>query len=387
MIKKLINLFSKLFSCLKGSKRMKYYDIVEQFRKKINDDEDFIIHTYINNIDNKNYWNCICSAMDWMTVASRYLDNNEINCNNDIDELSMETYLYISVVDIIWEAILQLHRIVIEEKTIPFKGENHIFLDPLSRKDDDNECFKHIRAAFGAHPVNLKDKTHNNERRFASWPTNHVFTQYDLAVYLYSSEIDKKDIVFGFKFEQLKGFLNERLEYLNIILNKLDEQKKQFYKSKSSKPIKTSKNTLTLLKTLEDEAKARFNNDYYDDIIAKLIVFFETTSSIPENDEAINAFRNELMKIVEEIFYNLQHMQFKYLKSDFTSKPNWYPKELNYEYSKLSSQVLGASFKPFLFKTKLVEFINQYLRTNESISNEELYLLANVGFFLFHKND
>lgn len=196
---------------------MIYSEIVDRFRKKVNEYNDEI-HEKYSDIGGKDLWGCICSAMDWMNVATRYIDY-KIQYSDNIDILCMEAYTHISAIDLIWEAIIQLHRVFIDKKTIPFSGDNHVFRDDRLSKDD-NEYFKHIRAVFGAHPVNLNDDT----KRFAAWPTIDVYRDYDFAVTMYSIDVGKDYIVFGFRFKELEQFLDTRMEYLDVITKQIDKQ-------------------------------------------------------------------------------------------------------------------------------------------------------------------
>lgn len=357
---------------------MVYSKIIDAFREEINEYRDFIIQKYAKSRD-KNHWNCICSAMDWMTVASRYIDNKK-HYSENIDDMSMEIYLYISAVDIIWEAIKQLHRVIANPNTVPFSDDSQIFKDERLSIDD-NEHFKHIRAAFGAHPVNLNDDV----KRFASWPTSDVHHEYDLAVYLYSSDKTKEDIVFGIKYQQLKAFLDIRVNYLENLLGEIKGQYKNYNTEMRKRKIEVSENPLEMLNILKLEANERFNNDYYDVMISKLIGFYTTNITAKENYGPIEAFKSELLKIIEEIHYNLQNMRCKELKTDFTGQHSWCPKGLSYSYSKLAEQVVGHGYRPLYGEGKILEFMKTHLTINENMSSQELYLLANVSFFLHHK--
>jgi len=148
---------------------------IDRFRDIVND-KNFIYEKYKMQ-DGKNLWNCICSAMDWISVATTYLEScpvPKIVDNHDLS--SINVYTYISCVDMIFEAIGQLYHILINSnrKQLPFDGDKTCFSDILFCQDD-NKYFKLIRACFGAHSVNLEDYftgTHK-ERRFASWSGGH----------------------------------------------------------------------------------------------------------------------------------------------------------------------------------------------------------------------
>jgi len=155
---------------------------IVKFRNFINENSDYLIKTEIGK--KKNRWNVICSAMDWIDVSTSRISNVNLNANNikDINLFSTEVFFYISMIDIIFESIKQLHRVIIDINSVPFFNEKSCFSN--HNYSNDNDYFKHIRAIFGAHPVNLRDK--ENEKWFASWPVfdQSVNKKYDLMVYL-----------------------------------------------------------------------------------------------------------------------------------------------------------------------------------------------------------
>ena len=50
--------------------------LIRKFRERV-DKNDFVLHVY-KNIDGKNKWNCICSAMDWISVSVHYLCSERV---------------------------------------------------------------------------------------------------------------------------------------------------------------------------------------------------------------------------------------------------------------------------------------------------------------------
>ena len=78
--------------------------LINEFREVVNKN-NFTYFRYSNN-RNKNQWNCICSAMDWITVAVEHLADYPKKRAGNLG--SIEMYSYISSVDIIVEAVQQL---------------------------------------------------------------------------------------------------------------------------------------------------------------------------------------------------------------------------------------------------------------------------------------
>ena len=98
---------------------------IEDFRDFINSNSKFVQKRYENN-NNKNQWNIICSCMDWISVSVRYLQKLSIS-DESIDVRVMQVFSLISSVDIVFESITQLHRIFIDAKLLPKKGEKYMF--------------------------------------------------------------------------------------------------------------------------------------------------------------------------------------------------------------------------------------------------------------------
>lgn len=106
-----------------------YFDenLINNFRERVNENY-FVLHIY-KNVNGKNKWNCICSAMDWISVSVHYL------CSERVLHLSKDENM---------------------TTNIPFTEEKKIFCNNQFSMDDNN-FFKTVRACFGAHPVNLYD--------------------------------------------------------------------------------------------------------------------------------------------------------------------------------------------------------------------------------------
>ncbi|MCL2538327.1 MAG: hypothetical protein FWF34_00565 [Alphaproteobacteria bacterium] len=192
--------------------------LIDNFRNRINENPTAMIGKY-GCVEGKAHWSVICSVMDWITVAVGGIDCDKKNFKptGGLDN-SRKMILLISSIDILLESITQLHRVFINKDTVPFKGDNSIFLNKLIHVEDDNAYFKEIRAIFSAHPVNLKIGS-RKESYCASWSGNMGFGG-DFSVILskidLSNNIDSK--FFWISLDELFKFAKTRYEYLNEIL-------------------------------------------------------------------------------------------------------------------------------------------------------------------------
>ncbi len=350
--------------------------LLQDFNKKVNGDSYFTLNAYRDK-NGKNQWSCICACMDWISVSMDYLSSHEFQTQN-INVMSMQVYTYISSIDIIWQSIQQLHRVIIDDKTIPFKGDRSLFKD----NDiciDDNDYFKHIRAVFGAHPVNLKDK---NGKWFASWPTTGIYNQYDFAVSLYSANSSDDSIVFGFRFEELDDFLRSRYSYLASLTKALDNQYKEFSSSLSIELIQEVNNPLEQLKILQVECKRRLDNDYYKYIIEDLILLFEADCTLERNKKLVTEYRYNLLHLIQELKNALQQMNFDELEYGILlDSAN--PQKIRYHLSKIYECLRGSKYD-FMFEhyVQIIgEFLQDYVTVNSKMDNKEIFLLIKTGLY------
>lgn len=355
-------------------------EIIRSFRNKVNSDSYFTLHKYKDR-NGKNHWSLICACMDWIDLCVDYLLNNKLE-NQNINVMSMQVYTYISSIDIIWQSIQQLYRAIIDVNSIPFDGEKQIFHDNNICKDD-NDYFKHIRAVFGAHPVNLNDK---NGKWFASWPAIGIYTEFDFSVLLYSAEVENDDIVFGFRFAELNKFLQARYSYLETLNKELDIQYKKYIQEISSITINQSENIQEQLKILKQALEERLNNDYFSYLIDDLIVIFDAENSLPENQEVVNEYRTKLKDLVNEIAHRLQHMNFDNLKSDWILASN-HPPQMHYPLSKLYECLRGTrSSYDMLYSYFIKEvsgFLKNYVSISEQMDREEVFMLTKAGLYKY----
>lgn len=133
-----------------------------------------------------NQWSIICSAMDWVDVVVEEIDTSKLCSKND-NASSIKMMTFINCIDVLWESIQQLHRVIFDPRSIPFQDDSSVFTDKLYESSD-NEYFKTIRACFSAHPVNLNDRFNGEgkEQRYASW-SGGGFGCKDFSVMLYSN--------------------------------------------------------------------------------------------------------------------------------------------------------------------------------------------------------
>jgi len=356
--------------------------LIKHFRTKVGD-SNFVCEKY-KNIDGKNKWNRICSAMDWIEVSADYLTKSNVFSKDD-NIMSIQVFTYISCIDIILEAIKQLHQVFYNTTTYPYKGEKSVFPEN-NIKMDDTLYFKTIRACFGAHPVDLNDdfaQTGQHERWYASWSGFHFSENGDFSVVLSSDQVNIKDIFFDIKFSELNKFLEIRYSYLNQLINEIDRQYLEFCDNLKVQEITTSNNPVEQLKILSVESKKRLNNNYYDCLISQFQVLFSAIITCQENIEKVNCYRNTLFPIIRELKDDLQNMVFgELITSSLFEIPVDIQSIIQYPYSTISDHVLSDSQKPIFCLNRITDLLDNYV-VFQYENTEELYLLIHTGCYYY----
>lgn len=221
-------------------------ELINKFRNQINDNHHYVLNKY-RDVKGKNFWNVICSAMDWIEVAVDGIPFIELKHKNQ-NVASLNLMQLICAMDLIVESIQQLYRVF--DQNYPYRNDKSIF---KSEKTDDN-YFKHIRAMFGVHPVNLKDDDH--ERYFASWSTPHL--RADFSVFVYSNRTDKEHEIYSITIADLFEYANKRYNLLNELIHKVQSDYEDHSERWKKKTIQMSTSVRDQLTILMKENKERF---------------------------------------------------------------------------------------------------------------------------------
>ena len=237
--------------------------LLHEFREKIN--KDYMVLHIFRNKNDKNKWSVLCSAMDWIEVSLEGIEPSLLSRGND-NKSSIKMITFVSCIDILWESIQQIHRVLFDTTEIPFKEDNSIFKQNVS----DNVFFKTIRACFAAHPVNLQEvfsDDDSHERWFASW-SGGTFSRKDFSVILYSNVPEKESRFFDISFSDLMEFAK-----IDIIISKPEDyfnngifEMARFGKNVFIKNNRTPEEQAAYLDFLSEKYSSK-----YDSITAKVL--------------------------------------------------------------------------------------------------------------------
>lgn len=357
--------------------------VIGNFRDKVNS-KGFAYFWYCAR-DNRNLWNCICSAMDWITVAVEHI--NSVNLEQAGNMSSMDVFTYISSVDLIVESVQQLHRVISAEAPFPFMNNSDIFSDNQFKQND--LCyFKTLRACFGAHPVNLNEpgqEPSRSLRRFASWSSAGWKTG-SASVILYSNRIDEKDIFLSVDLSRVLQFGEKYYKYLKDLGKSIEHQYEGFAALKRKEIIPSSKDPIEHLDILLEASKQRLDNKFLESEIQELKILFCTEVTDESNAVLVAAYRQDLCLLIDEIHDYLQNMNMVDLKHDnllYTS-PTTLPNGWGYWYEKISEYIFGGGYLPQLWESQITNFIKPYVNLVYN-SYEELFLLLQATLYHLEK--
>lgn len=356
--------------------------LIGSFREKVNSNSNFILNTYRNR-NNKDQWSIICSCMDWISVSVRFL-SSKTSFDDDIDSRVMELFSVISAVDIILESVNQLHRVLFNTNEVPFQADNTIFKNNQLNLPD-NDYFKELRAMFGAHPVNLNHK--NGKRWYASWPNQSFFSKDNIfEIRLYSNELNVPDLHFGININEIESFAIKHYEYLNTLINEIDNQFNLYCEKYKKIEIPIQSSHLQMLNSLKTESQARFNNDYYKMCIDELIIVFSTDLNIPELAEEECLYKQALVTVINEIKDNLQNMNLTDLTTDEILNPDYPYDKIGYSISKLYTYDFSPAEEPLFdfHLCQLNKFSNSIYNFTISDTKEQLVLKLKLMLYRFN---
>lgn len=351
-------------------------ELCMQFRDKVNEN-DLVYHIYRNR-DGKDQWSIICSAMDLIEVVADSIDSSALSLKND-NASSVKLMTFVVCIDILWEAIQQLHRVFIDSNTIPFEDDDSVFVKKQFPMKD-NQYFKTIRACFATHPINLNDHFTDDkqkERRYAGWSSGGLGGS-DFSVPLYSNIPGEEAIFFDIRISELMGFAKKRYEYLNEIIKEIDNKVNEYLNCWRCKEIERADSIIEQIEILKREEKDRYDNDYLKYALEKLRIIFSTDIKSLNNQVTVEKYRSVMRVRLDEIFDILQTMQLEELPSDkyIDDSP---PSKYQYPFSKLCEMIYGGAYNHFALRM-LEDGLGDVIDF-ENITIDEIYVTLCAQFY------
>lgn len=359
--------------------------LIARFNKEVN--QNFLIEKF-QNVNGKNQWNIICSAMDWITLTANGLPSIVIKPGHSLGHNHMDSLnlmQYIVAIDLMVDSVNQLFRVIdgtIREKDLPLANDKSVF---NQTSISDNKYFKHIRAIFSTHPVNLTsvDGVGNNtgEKFYASWAaSNGSGDGGGYCAYLYSNNPNREDQFFEIKIKDLNLYAEKRYQLLEVLIEKVKVIKKEHVELQKQTLVPIVDNPIEQLEILSEENTRRFGREAgYAGMIYRIHsqLGIDTTVISAENiQEIINEYKGYLVSLIPKIINGLQNMnaddQLKYMVNN--------PKR-GYEFETIYRYFLGedhpAGKEYFQYFVKKKELPDVFIKT-ENTKLARLFLDAYV---------
>jgi len=286
-------------------------DLIRQFRNKMNDDYHYVLHKHYD-VNGKNLWNVICSAMDWIEVAVDGIPHIQLASKNQ-NVASLNLMQLICTLDLVVESVKQLYRAF--NLRYPYRNEHSVFNDTKT----DDSYFKHIRAMFGVHPVNLTD---DEEKYYASWSTPHL--KADFSVIVYSNLVDKEDQIYSIRIDDLFEYTERRYSLLSVLITHVESDYQSHVKHWKTQKIPHGLTIEEQINVLLRENEQRFGRgEAYWEQLGQLKQLFDVDDScFNDNHRAsISAYKQALEIVADEIQSKLQDMNVEELRNYNTLDP------------------------------------------------------------------
>lgn len=363
---------------------------INDFREEVNKNKQFIY--LCENIDNSNQMNAIYSAMDWICVGVEGTSNMDIklkgigyNHKNSIALLQ-----YIIVIDQIVDSVKLLHKVLeainvgSTQISYPYKKSDDIFSKPVS----DDVFFKHIRAVFGMHSIDLNAGIDGERQKggkfYASWPAFGMPGEDDFVVQIYNNSPGyEPSEVLGISLENLNIFVRERYDTLVTLTQKVSEVTYTLEASYKGVSITLKNDDLVEdVQVLLQENNKRFGvlNGGYEFLLLYFKEMFSVAADAKKYDfggNILEAYNEHLKKIFNEIKNNLENMNREITRIGIRAR--------GYEFEKIT-QYLDGSDKYIIGEEYFEGLVKHSILPGELIMEKDLSIKRYVlDAFLFSK--
>ena len=331
-------------------------------------------------------WHCLCSAMDWITVAIDYLSEAETNHLEEPRSNAGKAFMYIMHIGMLKEGVEQLHRVVFDTPDTVFKEDNDIFPGNQFGQSD-SEWFETLRACFGAHPVNLKNpKEPKNKKRhyYASWsfkpiPLDNERADFAVELYPRSSLDDRIQIMMNLS--QLSAYANKLNNHIDTVNRELIRQHRVDVAKFQSIPIAKDEDPVKQLLILVKECDNRFSA--HKEEVTLLISEISACKACITNTPVVMEYMNALVGTVSEYYEVLQNM------SGEIENPPWsfsmtVPDSISYERGKLG-EFVRCEDMPSCLVQRLFDYVSDVIAIDKITMTRDQIALS-VRAALYYKS-
>ncbi|MED1093634.1 hypothetical protein [Bacillus paramycoides] len=311
--------------------------LIDGFRGKVN--ENKLFQQLHKDINGKNSWNIICSAMDWITTTVEGIPSIKLKHTNlGFNAIqSLNLMQYVVSLDLLVESIKKLYKVMDNGVEYPLYYDQSVF----NKGINDDVYFKQIRAVFGTHPIDLNTfdgiTKNKGERFYASWSATDSLENDDFHVLIYSDDPAKdKQIEFGVSINKINEYAEKRYRLLIELSAKVDTILQSHIDTYKAEVITSVSNPIEQLDILLEENKNRFSETggYVNQIhYIRRILKTKTSTGFDGDPAIIQGYKDFLLALIPVIKEGLQKMDPNHLDWKITSTGKEFELINNYIYS------------------------------------------------------
>ena len=187
----------------------------------------------------------------------------------------------------------------------------------------------------------------------------------------------------------MHAYVSKYYQYLDIITEEISKQYRNFLSEKKRETIERKTDILDQVKLLKIENKKRNDNDYYGYCLDLIDRMLSAKCTHEENEAPFNEYKLQLVKVVDEIYQNLQNMKFSDLiTASILDSPR--PMKKHYDYEKLFNYINGEDdgFTYYMFPhhyERVFDDLSGVKKLDVNSDKDELLLLINAGLYFANK--
>lgn len=363
-------------------------------------------------------WNRTCAAMDRLEDTLYYLNTLELGKNKDTRS-AFDFYDFINNAYIVIDCIKTIGKIFKVDNSLieNIETSTDVFGTRLSEESTDQKYFEYIRALCSVHPLctNHQKEFLNGSNfhccPFVTWEDKLIWynsDNADLTAFIYPS--DKGQSFFhGLYVSQFEQYLTKWIDFIPKIIEAKNTYTDKEYERLRQEPIKNlsdfENDVVQYLTYLKGEYCKRFDygsDFFFDDYIN----FFTVKLSDPENNTALEKYKNAVIYSLGFLKNELQNMSFEGFENTGIEFPeSWLETTLfdslqgisaydssfsEYSYNLSKIYCFGSDFdyseydkryaRRLLEKPK--ELLNQYVHFTNTEPDKERFVLVRLALYL-----
>lgn len=363
-------------------------------------------------------WNRTCAAMDRLEDTLAYLNSIELGKDKEARS-AFDFYDFINNAYIVIDCIKTIGKIFRVDNSLieNIETSTDVFGTRLSEKSTDQKYFEYIRALCSVHPLctnHQKEFLNGNQFHccpFVTWERSLTWydgEDADLAAFIYPS--GKGQTIFhGLYVSQFEKYLTKWIDFIPKIIEAKNTYTDKEYEKLRQETVKClsdfDNDVVQYLTYIKGEYCKRFDygSDYlFDDYIN----FFTVELSDPDNNNALEKYKNAVIYSLGFLKNELQNMSFEgFENTGIQFSESWLETTLfdslynisvydssflsySYELSKIyylstdySYSVYDKKYARMLLE-KPKDLINKYVHFTNTESDKETLVLVRLALYL-----